>query len=258
MMWSSKSVVWVGVIALVGVGISQTPVAADTVRGCRNPAGQIRLIGATESCRSQETLVTWNTEGVAGPQGPQGPQGVPGEKGDKGDPGAPGAPGADAPGVTGGSDHSPAGTFAALSSTPLALTADNVGTGFPAYMVWANVGIEFNSGNPGAGTLPSATSANCQLVYTVEGRTGTFFIDGRSVSFPITAFGQNDRIVRMSLGLNGLVGKDLTPALTPSDVVDVLLTCNSNAGSTPPAGMIPVKAVNFSLSGIGVNQGFPE
>jgi hypothetical protein len=150
-----------------------------------------------------------------------------------------------------------AGTFTPLGSASVALTGDNIGTGFPAYMVWANVGIEFNSGNPNNGTRPSPSSANCQLYYAVEGRAGTFFVDGRSVTFPIAAFGQNDRIVRVSLGLNGMVGEELNPALSPSEVVDVLLACNSNAGPTPPVGTIPVKAVNFSLSGIGVGQIFP-
>jgi hypothetical protein len=253
MMWSAKSLAWVGVIAVVALGLGQKSVAADTVRGCRNPAGQVRLISATESCRSQETLVTWNSEGATGPQGPQGEPGVPGEKGDKGDKGDPGS---DAPGIAGGSDHSLAGTFTPLGSTPVALTNENVATGFPAYMVWANVGIEFNSGNVSNGTFPSPSSANCQLVYTVQGRIGTFFVDGRSVTIPITAWNQNDRIVRFSLGLNGMVGKDLSPALSPSEVVDLSLTCGSNATPNPPAGTIPVKAVNFSLSGIGVNRVF--
>jgi hypothetical protein len=48
---------------------------AQVIRACANPAGQIRLIGPGESCRHEETLVTWN---VVGPQGPPGPVGPPG------------------------------------------------------------------------------------------------------------------------------------------------------------------------------------
>lgn len=239
MIFSSNALARAGVAAVIALGISQQPVAADTVRGCRNPAGQVRLIDETESCRPQETLVTWNTQGEPGPAGPEGPAG---------------------PGVAGGGDHSAPGTpdapppFTPLTGSPTSLTTENIATGFPAYMVWANVGIEFNSGNPGAGIFPSLSSANCQLVYTVQGRPGTFFIDGRSVSFPTTAISENNRAVRFSLGLNGLVGRDLTPALNPSEVVDVSLNCSSNG--TPAANQIPVKALNFSLTGIGINRSF--
>lgn len=249
MTWSAKAWAWVGVSTVMALGIGQRPAAADTIRGCKNPAGQVRLIGASDACKSQETLVEWNTQGAQGPEGPKG------DKGDPGDPGAPGAPGADAPGVPGGQDHSAPNTFTPLSGTSQSLTTENLATGFAAYMVWANVGIEFNSGSPTTG-LPSPSSASCQLVYTVDGRPGTFFIDGRSVSFPITAWNQNDRIVRMSLGLNGMVGTDLVPALDPSETVNVSLNCGSNAGPTPPAGTIPVKALNFSLTGIGINRNF--
>src|SRR5689334_18369010 len=49
--------------------------AADTIRICVNPAGQPHVIGPSDSCRSQETLVTLNPQGLQGPPGPQGPQG---------------------------------------------------------------------------------------------------------------------------------------------------------------------------------------
>ena len=88
--------------------------------------------------------MTWNASGLPGPAGPQGPQG---------------APGADAEGVTGGADRGPAPGSgpALLSAVPLPLTTDNIGTGFPGYMVWGNVALEFNSGNPTAGR-PQARS----------------------------------------------------------------------------------------------------
>ena len=44
--------------------------------------------------------------------------------------------------------------------------------------------------------------------------------------------------------------------ISPSDVVDVSLNCSSNAGPTPPPTQVPVKAVSWSLSGIGMNAGF--
>src|SRR3954471_22871494 len=93
MMLNFKTVVWFGVATLIGVLATQAPAQAQAViRGCMNPAGQVRLVGPADACRSQETLVTWNATGPAG------------AKGDKGDPGDPGA---DAPGVTGGADRGP-------------------------------------------------------------------------------------------------------------------------------------------------------
>lgn len=240
---NSRSSVWVGVAALIGLGISQAPAEADPIRGCRNPAGQVRLIGETEACKSQETLVTWNEAGPTGPQG------------------AKGDPGADAPGVTGGADRGPIppNTPAFLSGTPFSLTTDNLATGFSAYMVWANVAVEFNTGNPAAGTGPSPSSANCAIVYTVNGGP-TAFVDGRSVAFPVASIGDTDKVVRLNIGLNGMIGTNLPTPIGPLDLVNISLNCSSNAGPVPPPGPVPVpvKAVSYSLSGIGINKGFEQ
>src|SRR5436190_21946324 len=51
---------------------------------CRSNQGGLRMVGASEPCRSHETRVQWktaSTQGTAGPQGLQGPagsQGLPG------------------------------------------------------------------------------------------------------------------------------------------------------------------------------------
>ncbi|HWI18637.1 MAG TPA: hypothetical protein VNT81_12875, partial [Vicinamibacterales bacterium] len=202
--------------------------AQDTIRACANPAGQLRLISATQSCKSQETLVTWSAAGSQGPTGPQGPAGPAGPAGPQGEPGS------DAEGVVGGSDHSAPGPGGALlGSTPFPLSTENLATGFSRYMVWANVALEFNSGNPTTGTTSSPSNAGCSLTYTVAGRTGTFFVDSRPVTFPVFAFGQNDRIVRIPVGLTGIVGVDLDPPLEPTETVDVLLSCNT-PGFVPP------------------------
>ena len=123
-------------------------------------------------------------------------------------------------------------------------------------MVWANVSLQFNSGNSSAGTSPSPSAAACAIVYTVDDRVGqTFVADNRQVIFPVFAFGQNDRVVQLAFGLTGFVGADVTPPLTPSETVTISLNC-SQAPGTPPAGQIPVKATSWSLTGIGVNAGF--
>lgn len=203
----------------------QTPARAQ-IRGCANPAGQFRVIGATESCRPQETLLV-----AAAPSD----------------------------GVVGGGDQGPTPPNgpAFLSGTPTVLTTDNGATGFPRYMLWANIAVEFNSGDTLNGLLPSPTSANCSIMYTIAGRTGKFRVDGRSVAFPASSLVSN-RIVRLNIGLNGLTGLDLTPALTSSDVVDFSLECGSNAGQNPPANQVPVKVMNYSLSGIGINKTFGQ
>ena len=50
-------------VVLVGLAVVPAPAEAQTIQGCKNPAGQVRLIGDAESCKSQETLVTWNSTG---------------------------------------------------------------------------------------------------------------------------------------------------------------------------------------------------
>ena len=235
--------VWLGVSALVGVAAVPTLAEAQTIQGCKNPAGQVRIIGDAESCKSQETLVTWNAAGEEGPQGPPGP------------------PGDDAPGVTGGTDGGPVGGgFIELSQTPTALTSENMATGFPGYMVWANVAVEFNSGSAASGRLPSASSANCQIVYTVNGGTTKYAADGRSVAFPIIVFATptpaTDRVVRLNIGLNGMITTNGANALSLTDSVDATLQCASNEGMTPNPDAYKVKALSFSLSGIGINRGF--
>src|SRR5436189_5025939 len=100
-----------GTFTLAILVVGYTPAQAQTnIESCVNPAGQIRIIAPGASCRSQETLLTWNAAGAAGP------------KGDKGDPGA------DAPAIIVGSDRGPVGTPgntpqpASLQSTPTPLT----------------------------------------------------------------------------------------------------------------------------------------
>ncbi len=125
-------------------------------------------------------------------------------------------------------------------------------------MVWANVALQFNSGNPSAATSPSPSAAACAIVYTVDDRVGqTFVADNRQVIFPVFAFNQNDKTVQLAVGLNGFIGADLTPALMPSEAVTISLNCSqAQAPGTPPAGQIAVKATSWSLTGIGVNAGF--
>ena len=47
----------------------------SVINACVAASGGLRVIAASELCKSSETAIQWN---VAGPQGPAGPQGVPG------------------------------------------------------------------------------------------------------------------------------------------------------------------------------------
>jgi len=274
----------VAVLGALGTGVAtaeaQVPSAGGVFHACirldrDGDEGKLaRLVAADEPCKRREQRITWNEKGpkgdtgatgATGAVGPQGLIGPEGPQGPTGPQGPQGAPGAAAPGVTGGADRGPVGAPgspaqpAFLSATPMSLTTDNRATGFSGYMVWANVALQFNSGNPANGTGPSPSNAGCSIVYTVDERPGeTFAVDGRGVTFPIFALGQNDRVVQLAVGLTGMVGQDLVPALSPSETVNISLNCSA-PGPTPPAGQpvpVPVKATSWSLTGIGLNAAF--
>lgn len=67
-----------------------------TIRACAGGGGTLRLVGPSETCKSNETLVVWNVEGPQGPTGPAGPTGATGPEGPAGRDGrdaqAPGPP----------------------------------------------------------------------------------------------------------------------------------------------------------------------
>ena len=73
--------------------------SAQVIRACvQKSSGQVRIIGATEVCRSTETPVDWSvggSGGATGPTGPTGPQGPAGPAGAQGATGPQGLPGAD-------------------------------------------------------------------------------------------------------------------------------------------------------------------
>jgi type VI protein secretion system component Hcp len=68
----------------------------DTViRGCVGNNGGVRIIGSSDSCKNNESLLTWNAAGPAGPAGPIGPAGPVGPVGPAGPQGAAGRDGRD-------------------------------------------------------------------------------------------------------------------------------------------------------------------
>ena len=81
-----------GAVLLVLTPLPVRAQQSDVLYACLSPGnGGVRVVAASEECRSTEIKVQWNVTGVAGPQGPRGPQG---ETGATGAPGATGATGA--------------------------------------------------------------------------------------------------------------------------------------------------------------------
>jgi hypothetical protein len=233
-----RSLVCLGVVAAVSLGVAPTPAAAQTVRGCKNPAGQIRIVSDAESCRSQETFVSWFSGGVTG-GGDQGGQ-------------------------------TAAFSGAVLSNDNAVLTTENIATGFPGYMVWATVAVEL-FGPVTAGAPVSPSNPGCRIVFSVNGQ-GSYLADARGVAFPTNTLTPPPtvppngigRFVRLNIGLSAFIAgygppESRTP-LTPSDVLDVTLECNTpgpgnGTALNPPPN--PVRVPNWTLSGIGIDQGFP-
>ncbi len=84
-----------------GAGVAVAAQTSDVeLHACRlDSNGLMRMITSGASCNANETLVTWNQQGIQGvagergATGPAGPQGEPGPAGPQGEAGATGAPG---------------------------------------------------------------------------------------------------------------------------------------------------------------------
>ena len=87
------------VLGLLSVGTllirATIPASNGVIYACYIPSnGNLRVIdNAVETCKTNETQLTWNQPGPQGPQGPQGPAGVQGPQGLQGPPGTNGVSG---------------------------------------------------------------------------------------------------------------------------------------------------------------------
>jgi type VI secretion system secreted protein Hcp len=90
-----------------------TTVSAQSgaIRGCVGPSGQLTIIGQGQSCKQNESLLVWQTQGPAGATGPQGPTGAVGPEGPAGPPGPEGPAGRDGRDATGPVPPAPAVTM---------------------------------------------------------------------------------------------------------------------------------------------------
>lgn len=83
----SQSLTALLLVVMVGVG-GATLVKAHggdltQIHACLKNGG-LRIIGANETCKANETALDWNIQGLQGPQGNPGPQGAPGPQGETG------------------------------------------------------------------------------------------------------------------------------------------------------------------------------
>ena len=72
------AVIAAAALAVAGIGYATIPDSTGVVHGCfQKASGMLRVIdtGAGQTCRSDETTLTWNQTGLQGPQGPPGPPG---------------------------------------------------------------------------------------------------------------------------------------------------------------------------------------
>lgn len=81
----------VSAMCVVVVGSGTPALAQDAViRGCVGPQGSLRVVGAAEACKANESLLSWNARGPSGPAGatgatgPAGPTGATGPAGPEG------------------------------------------------------------------------------------------------------------------------------------------------------------------------------
>jgi type VI secretion system secreted protein Hcp len=69
---------------LVAAAAAAVSAQSGTIRACVSGNGNIRIVGAGESCGNQGSLLIWNAQGAPGPAGPQGPAGPAGPQGPEG------------------------------------------------------------------------------------------------------------------------------------------------------------------------------
>ena len=67
---------------------------ATQIHACVNPAGQIRIVLPTDTCKTSEATLDWNVQGIQGVRGIQGTQGIQGIQGIQGEVGPSGPAGA--------------------------------------------------------------------------------------------------------------------------------------------------------------------
>lgn len=186
-------------VCMVVCAVSVCDAQQGVIHACyKKENGQLRVVGASQSCLASETALSWN---AVGPQGPQGEQGLAGPQGEQGMPGPQGPRGEQGPqgprgehGVAG-----PAGPRGAdgQPGTPGYIRAYDADGQFLGYLVNDNplkvfvpalervAGLDFE-GDVETGNIffesadcsgqPYKSATNAYSIFTVGGR----FYTGRS------------------------------------------------------------------------------
>ncbi len=143
-------------VAGAGVAYATIPDINGVIHGCYSKSGgSLRVIDNTvTNCKSTETSLNWNLQGVQGPQGPVGPQGQQGPQGAQGPQGPQGSQG---PAGPSGTSH---GYFASAANVVIA--------GTPAYSAIVSIsglaaGNYMLSGQVFIGDYPSEPAVACRV-----------------------------------------------------------------------------------------------
>lgn len=100
--------IFVGASMATIVGVSAHGGDTTLIHACVGSAGGVRIVDASAACKTNETAIDWNVQGLKGDKGDPGLQGP---KGDQGDPGVQGPKGDQG-------DTGPAGTFSGVLTSP--------------------------------------------------------------------------------------------------------------------------------------------
>ena len=95
---AAVAVVFVSMAVATSTGAHPGPVTNQVIHSCVNDSsGEIKIVGATETCKNHHSPLDWNAQGMVGPAGPPGPAGPAGPQGPAGPAGPQGDTGAAGP-----------------------------------------------------------------------------------------------------------------------------------------------------------------
>jgi hypothetical protein len=72
-----------GIVALAAASLAAAQNDGEgLIRACVSKTGEVRMVGANDTCPKNQTALDWNRQGPQGPPGPQVPPGAQGEPGE--------------------------------------------------------------------------------------------------------------------------------------------------------------------------------
>jgi hypothetical protein len=162
------------VVALSGAAVAANGTLLDqstTYTGCvNNGSGILRVIQPGETCRNNETQITWSQTGPAGPEGPAGPAGMAGPAGPAGATGQQGLPGL--PGEKGDTGEAgPAGVVSLASLTGTACTRADGGSGFVDVTVSSTNEINLFCQSQSTGCTINTSDSTPHMTLTCDSQT---------------------------------------------------------------------------------------